>query len=173
MMKQRSRSVKPFAAWILGIAVAGCALAAFKPASADVAAPEPLTAFPQSLLAIRTAGGKVINFKIWTADRPSRQEQGLMFVHSMDKHAGMLFVFPAAERISMWMKNTYLSLDMVFIDAAGRIDYIAPRAAPQSLDIIRAPRPISAVLELNGGTCEDLGIAPGDLVLNQNLQKTR
>ncbi len=140
-------------------------------ACADVTAPEPLSAFPQSLLAIRTASGKVVNFKIWTADRPSRQEQGLMFVRDIDDHAGMLFLFEPVRQISMWMKNTYLPLDLLFIDTAGRIDYIAARATPLSTAIISDPRPVAAVLELKGGIAENFGIKVGDTVLHESFHK--
>ena len=140
-------------------------------AVADVAAPEPLSAFPQSLLAIRTTSGKVVNFKIWTADRPSRQEQGLMFVHDIDDHAGMLFLFEPVRQISMWMKNTYLPLDLLFIDAKGRIDYIARRATPLSTEIISDPRPVAAVLEVKGGITESFGIQTGDTVLYESFGK--
>ena len=130
------------------------------------AEPEPLSAFPKTQLAIRTASGPVINFLVWVADTPARSEQGLMFVRELDAHAGMLFIFPGAERVSMWMKNTYVSLDMLFIGADGRIDYIAARTAPQSLDIISAPSPAREVLELKGGVAEQLGIRVGDAVLH-------
>jgi uncharacterized protein len=129
------------------------------------AAPEPLSAFPKSQLAIRTSTGHVLNFLVWIADNPSRSEQGLMFVRDMDDHAGMLFEFPGGDRPSMWMKNTYLSLDMLFIGADGRIDYIAPRLTPLSLDIISPPMPAHAVLELKGGVSEQLGIRVGDIVV--------
>jgi uncharacterized membrane protein (UPF0127 family) len=138
-------------------------------AFAEDSAPEPLSAFPQSVLAIRTASGHVLNFLIWSADRPSRAEQGLMFVRDMDDHAGMLFVFPGDKRVTMWMKNTYLSLDMVFIAADGRIEYIAKRTTPLSLGIISAPNPARAVLELKGGISEQLGIHVGDWVLHRSL----
>jgi uncharacterized protein len=130
---------------------------------------EPLFQFPQSTLSIHTAAGHTVKFSIWTADQPSRQEQGLMFVREMDDHAGMLFVFPVSQRISMWMKNTYISLDMLFLDTQGRIDYIAARTKPLTLDLIEAPRPVTAVLELKGGITERLGIHIGDTVLAQGL----
>lgn len=149
--------------WVLSILLTAAA------AFADSAPPEPLSAFPQSLLAIRTNNGSVINFKIWDADTPRRQEQGLMFVRAIDEHAGMLFVFPASQIQSMWMKNTYLPLDLLFIDDKGRIDTIAARAKPLVLDIISAPTPARAVLELNGGACERLGIKVGDQIIHSRL----
>ncbi|MEA3137954.1 MAG: uncharacterized protein QOK23_123 [Gammaproteobacteria bacterium] len=134
--------------------------------------PEPLSAFPQSLLAVRTAAGKVVNFKIWMADSPRREEQGLMFVREMDEHAGMLFMFPENHRVSMWMKNTYISLDLVFLNAKGKIDYIAANATPKSETIIGPPTPEYAVLELNGGACGRFGIKVGDLVLHKNFKNS-
>ena len=162
----------------IGASLISCALlfgglAAASSESAEATAPEPLSAFPQSLLAIRTASGKVVNFKIWTADRPRRQEQGLMFVQDIDEHAGMLFLFAPTRQIFMWMKNTYLSLDLLFIDASGRIDLIAARATPLSTDIISDPRPVAAVLELKGGITDKFGIRSGDIVLHESFKKPR
>jgi uncharacterized protein len=135
------------------------------------AAPEPLSAFPQSLLAIRTASGNVVNFKIWEADTPKREEQGMMFIREMDEHTGMLFMFPENRPVTMWMKNTYVSLDLLFLNAQGKIDYIAQRATPRSETIIGPPTPEFAVLELKGGACEQFGIKVGDKVLHKNFKK--
>ncbi len=135
--------------------------------------PEPLSAFPQSLLAVRTAAGKVINFKIWIADTPRREEQGMMFVHEMDEHTGMLFMFPENRLVSMWMKNTYIPLDLLFLDAKGKIDFIAASATPQSETIIGPPTPEYAVLELKGGTCVHFDIKRGDVVLYKNFHNAR
>lgn len=137
----------------------------------EAAAPEPLTAFPQSLLAIKSATGKVVNFKIWTADTEQREQQGLMFIRNMDEHAGMLFMFPQNQPVTMWMKNTYISLDLLFLNARGKIDYIAAGATPLSETIIGPPTPEYAVLELKGGACERLGIKVGDIVLHKNFKK--
>jgi uncharacterized membrane protein (UPF0127 family) len=140
------------------------------------AAPEPLSAFPRSLLAVRTASQKVINFRVWLADTPQRDQQGLMFVKSMDEHEGMLFVFQdSTGPVSMWMKNTYIPLDMLFMDAKGHVDYIKVNATPLSLDIIAPPRAEYAVLELNGGATQRLGIHEGDTVVHaafKNLPHT-
>jgi uncharacterized membrane protein (UPF0127 family) len=137
---------------------------------AQGAAPEPLSAFPQSLLAIRTSSGKVVNFKIWLADTKRREEQGMMFVREMDEHTGMLFMFPENKPVSMWMKNTYVSLDLLFLNAQGKIDYIAAHATPLSEAIIGPPMPEFAVLELKGGACEQFGIKVGDTVLHKNFK---
>ncbi len=135
-------------------------------AAAAVPGMEPLSAFPRSLLAIRTAGGSVLNFKIWTADTPARREQGLMFQRQLDEHAGMLFLFTPDRPIAMWMKNTYLSLDLLFVGRDGRITYIARQAKPMSEDIIAPPGPVHAVLELNGGAADRFGIREGDRVVH-------
>jgi uncharacterized protein len=132
-------------------------------ASVADSAPEPLSAFAQTVLSVRTHAGNVHNFKIWIADRPARQEQGLMYIRQLDDYGGMLFVFPDDRDISMWMKNTYIPLDMLFLRADGRIDSIVA-AIPQSLDIIASRVPVRAVLELNAGTAKRLDIVPGDRV---------
>jgi uncharacterized protein len=144
-------------------------LAALLPPGIASADTEPLFQFPQSAASIHTSAGRDVKFRIWTADRPNRQEQGLMFVRDMDDHAGMLFLFQGSQQITMWMKNTYLSLDMLFLDERGRIDFIAPRTKPLSLDLIQAPRPVTAVLELKGGITERLGIHIGDKVLAEGV----
>lgn len=140
---------------------------------AQSAAPEPLSAFPQSMLAVKTANGKVVNFKIWLADTKQREEQGMMFVRTMDVHTGMLFMFPENKPVSMWMKNTFVSLDLLFLDAHGKIDYIAASATPESTAIIGPASPEYAVLELKGGACEQFGIKVGDHVIHSNFKNTR
>jgi uncharacterized membrane protein (UPF0127 family) len=153
--------------WVAAIMLCtGAAFAAGGARAQEEPAPEPLSAFPQSLLAIRTVAGKVVNFKIWTADNRRREEQGLMFVHEMDEHAGMLFVFAGNQRPTMWMKNTYISLDLLFINEKGRIENIVAQAKPLSLSIIQPPNPALAVLELKGGASELLGIKIGDSVVH-------
>ena len=151
--------------WAAGLLIVASA------ALAQSAPPEPLSAFPQSLLAIRTGSGKVVNFKIWEADTPKREEQGMMFIREMDEHTGMLFMFPENKQVIMWMKNTYVSLDLLFLNAQGKIDYIAEKATPQSEARIGPRTPEFAVLELKGGACERFGIKVGDQVLHKNFKK--
>jgi uncharacterized membrane protein (UPF0127 family) len=76
----------------------------------------------------------------------------------------MLFDYKQPTMATMWMRNTLIPLDMLFVDAQGRIVNIHERAVPQSDDVIAAAGPVRAVIELNGGTAEHLGIVPGDKV---------
>lgn len=85
-------------------------------------------------------------------------------VKSLAPNTGMLFIFDQPERIQMWMKNTLIPLDMLFIDAHGRIDSIAANTTPMSLKIIDAKRPVLAVLEIAGGMTARAGIGAGAIV---------
>ena len=87
-----------------------------------------------------------------------------MFVRALPDLRGMLFVHESPRPISMWMKNTYIPLDMVFIDAHGRIQQIVEQTTPHSLDIIRSKEPALAVLEIAGGEARRLGLHPGQRV---------
>ena len=169
---RRGPAVRGFAAAAIAATVlAGATLPAAMPARAQDSRLEPLSAFAQTLLSIRTAASRVVNFQVWIADNPRRSEQGLMFVRSLDDHAGMLFPFSGREPVAMWMKNTYLPLDMVFVDAHGRIIRIAKHTKPLSLDLIAAPAGTRAVVELKGGICDRFGIAAGDRVLSDALTR--
>jgi uncharacterized protein len=132
----------------------------------------PLSDFPRSQLAIRTAAGSVHAFKIWIADNQARDMQGLMFVKHIDDHEGMLFVYPDDRVITMWMKNTFIPLDMVFISADGHVAHIEQNTLPQSLDIVSAPQMVRAVLEINAGVVERLQIKVGDRVSSHALVVT-
>ena len=115
-------------------------------------------------LAIRTADGHVRDFTVEVASSEEQRETGLMDRPSMPLDHGMLFDFGADRAVAMWMKDTLIPLDMLFIDRAGKIVGIRMRAVPQSKEIIGSPGPVRAVLEVNGGTAERLGIAVGDRV---------
>jgi uncharacterized membrane protein (UPF0127 family) len=139
------------------------------PALAQMGPLEDLAAFPRGKLEI-SEGKKVKHtFDVWLADSPSRQAQGLMFVRALPDMQGMLFVHEKPMPISMWMKNTYIPLDMVFIDARGRIQQIVEQATPHSLDIIRSKDPALAVLEIAGGEARRLGLHTGQHVAHPAL----
>jgi uncharacterized membrane protein (UPF0127 family) len=124
-----------------------------------------LQKFPTSELTIISATGPH-RFKVELAETPAQMTQGLMFRTSLAPDAGMLFEYHEPTAATMWMRNTLIPLDMLFVDAQGRIVNIHERAVPQSLDVIAAAAPVRAVIELNGGTASRLGIAPGDQVVH-------
>jgi uncharacterized membrane protein (UPF0127 family) len=119
--------------------------------------------FATSELTIQTAGGSQ-KFAIELALSDAQMEQGLMFRRSMPANAGMLFDFKHPTNVTMWMKNTLIPLDMLFLDDSRRIIDIRERAVPYSTDIIASRVPARYVIELNGGTVARLGIKPGDQV---------
>jgi uncharacterized membrane protein (UPF0127 family) len=122
-----------------------------------------LATFKKSELTIETTGGSR-HFSVELAIEPQQKEQGLMFRRNMAPDAGMLFDYARPEPVAMWMKNTLIPLDMLFIGSDGRVVNIRERAVPGSLDTIESAGPVRAVLELNGGTVARLGIKPGDKV---------
>ena len=103
-------------------------------------------------------------FTVELADEPDEIRTGLMFRESMDPDAGMLFDFGQPREASMWMKNTLIPLDMLFMDPAGKFIAIARNTVPGSLRTVTPGVPVKAVLELNGGRAAELGIEPGDEV---------
>ncbi|HTT79847.1 MAG TPA: DUF192 domain-containing protein [Stellaceae bacterium] len=120
--------------------------------------------FPKSSLTIVTASGRH-KFAVEVATTPAQLEQGLMFRRHLAANAGMIFDFGTPQMAAMWMKNTLIPLDMLFVDAKGRIVNIDQRAIPLSLEPIAAAAPVRAVIELNGGTAARLAIKPGDRVI--------
>ena len=124
-----------------------------------------LQQFPTSELTIISATGPH-RFKVELAKTPAQMTQGLMFRTSLAPDAGMLFEYQQPTAATMWMRNTLIPLDMLFVDAQGRIVNIHERAVPQSLELIAAAEPVRAVIELNGGTAARLGIEPGDRVVH-------
>jgi uncharacterized membrane protein (UPF0127 family) len=121
---------------------------------------EDLANFPRTTLEI-ASGAKRHRFDVWVADTDARKEQGLMFVRDLPQSQGMLFV-DCCEGI--WMKNTYIELDIVFVGQDGRIAKIAERAHPFDETNIPAPGPVGAVVELRGGAALELGLKLGDHV---------
>ncbi len=115
-----------------------------------------------SLVIVTKAGPQV--FSVELADNPQKKVRGLMFREYLGQDRGMLFLYPANTQINMWMKNTLIPLDMIFIDSESRIRNIAENTEPLSEDTISSDGGVRAVLEVPGGTAARLGIAPGDRV---------
>jgi uncharacterized membrane protein (UPF0127 family) len=114
-------------------------------------------------LAIATAGGRHA-FMVEVARDDATRAQGLMYRRSLAADRGMLFDFKRVEPIAMWMQNTYVSLDMLFIRPDGTIARVAANTEPLSTRTIPSGEPVLAVLEVVAGTAARLGIRPGDRV---------
>jgi uncharacterized membrane protein (UPF0127 family) len=112
---------------------------------------------------VETASGKEV-FKAEIADTPELRQKGLMYRKEMAADAGMLFDFGAPRPVHMWMKNTYISLDMIFIRADGTVIAIGANTEPLSEAVVGVEEPVKGVLEVVAGTAARLGIKPGDRV---------
>lgn len=115
-------------------------------------------AFDKDVLVIAASKPACYVFDIYLALSTQQHARGLMFVRYMPELTGMLFVYRQPHVLSLWMKNTYIPLDMVFIRADGTIANIETNTVPLSLDSVRAIEPLNYVLELNAGVTERLGI---------------
>ena len=116
----------------------------------------------ETLVIETSKGARTITIEL--AETAEQKALGLMFRTEMARDHGMLFPYEQEEEITMWMKNTYLSLDMIFIKSDGRVLRVEERTKPLSEAIISSRGRARAVLELVAGTARDLGIKPGDLV---------
>lgn len=119
--------------------------------------------FRTAPLEIVTATG-VYPMTVEVAETPAQRERGLMYRTEMAADAGMIFNYHTDQRVAIWMKNTVLPLDLLFINADGSVFDVVKGAVPYSLEIIPSGGPVRAVLELNAGTVERLSIRRGDTV---------
>ena len=121
--------------------------------------------FSQSQILIVSKSG-THKFTVDVAATAAQRQLGLMFREEMAADRGMLFDFGEEKLISMWMKNTLISLDMLFVDKTGTILQIEHATIPMSLDSISGNAPALSVIELNAGVTKELGIFEGDQVLH-------
>jgi hypothetical protein len=138
--------------WVVASFVALCA---FGVGSARAASVQPLEIVTKSAVHV---------FSVEMATTEQEKETGLMYRKELADGKGMLFDFSPEQEVSMWMKNTYISLDMIFIKADGRILRIAENTEPLSTKIIPSNGPVKGVLEVIAGTAQKYGIKPGDRV---------
>jgi len=110
-------------------------------------------------------------FHVELADTAAERAQGLMFREEMSRNAGMLFVYPWPQRVTFWMKNTLIPLDMIFADARGTVRHVHQNAVPEDLTPIPGGDDILVVLEINGGLAGALGIAPGSEIRHPALDR--
>jgi uncharacterized protein len=123
-------------------------------------------AFSRSTLQIATPDAKLHKIDVWIADNDARRARGLMFVENLADDAGMLFIYPEPQPVAIWMKNTPLSLDILFVRADGRVHRIAENATPQSTDTIPSDGIVLAVIELKAGSAARMKIRPGAQVIH-------
>ena len=132
------------------------------PVQAEISAPEQLVGWKQELIAIEKVRGENVVINAYIADTPAKRAQGLMHVTDLPENAGMLLVFSQPRQISIWMKNTLISLDILFLNPSGRIVKIHKNAEPLSLASIPSHARVKWVLELNAGVAGKLNLRLGD-----------
>jgi uncharacterized protein len=137
-----------------------------------------LPAFAQSVvkfdkepLVIQTTSGQKYNFTVEIADTNEQRQRGLMYRQEMAADAGMIFDFGTSKRVQMWMENTVLPLDMLFVDRAGIVRGVKQNAVPYSRDIIDSVTAVKYVIELNAGAAAKLGLKAGDMVTSPTIAK--
>lgn len=123
----------------------------------------PLDEFPKGTLEIQQQR-EAHKFEIWIAETSRQQSQGLMFVRDLPQDRGMLFIAEKPRVFSMWMMNTFIPLDMVFIGTDGRIAKIAANTTPHSLATVSSDAPVKAIVELRGGEAARRSLKVGDRV---------
>jgi uncharacterized membrane protein (UPF0127 family) len=139
--------------WLFAVAVAAlCFFSGFEGRAASF----------QPLEIVTTSGVQFFSVEMATTDE--EKTTGLMYRKELPDGKGMLFDFSPEQQVSMWMKNTFISLDMIFIQADGRILRIAENTEPQSTSIISSGGLAKGVLEVIAGTAKKYGIRPGDRV---------
>jgi len=124
----------------------------------------PVSGLPVIPLTVTTPGGSVHAFRVEVARTEQEQAKGLMFRTTMGPDEGMIFPYTPPQSVAFWMKNTVLSLDIVFVGADHRVVNIAANATPYSEQSLPAAAPVSGVLELNAGRAKALGIVAGSKV---------
>ena len=133
-----------------------------------LALPGPVRAgssLPVETVTIETTKGRTA-FQAEIADTAQERSQGLMFRQSMPQGHAMLFDFGKPRAVAMWMKNTRISLDMIFADNRGKVIAVAEDTVPFSTDTISVNEPVRAVLEVNAGTARRIGLKPGGRLIH-------
>lgn len=122
----------------------------------------PVGAAAAATLLVKRADGAQVRFDVELARDDTQRARGLMYRRALPARAGMWFDFGREREVQMWMKNTYIALDMVFVDSAGVVRGVHQGAEPLSLNRIHAPVAVRYVLELNAGEARRYAIARGD-----------
>jgi uncharacterized protein len=162
-----------FASMVARLRIGGRLMTSLAAASAVLAIlwanPAARAASVQPLEIVTKSGVQVFSVEMATTEE--EKQTGLMYRKELPDGKGMLFDFSPEQPISMWMKNTYISLDMIFIRADGRILRIAENTEPHSTKIISSGGLARGVLEVIAGTAQKYGIQPGDRVAHPLFNK--
>ena len=121
--------------------------------------------FPRTQLIIDTGGSGCVMFRVYVAQTRDHRAQGLMHIRSMDEDEGMVFLYPQPTDVSMWMKNTIIPLDMLFVGPDLSIAAVHEGAVPWSEDIIHPGVETSVVIELNAGAVQRFNIRRGNRII--------
>ena len=127
-------------------------------------------AFDTGTLTLKTDSGPH-SFNIEIANTGGERVLGLMYRRELPADAGMLFLYDPPQPITMWMRNTILSLDMIFIGTDGKVHRIESHTEPFSTEVISSDGAVQGVLEVNAGTAAKIGLKPGDEVVFPGLRK--
>jgi uncharacterized membrane protein (UPF0127 family) len=119
-------------------------------------------------LVLKTDSGEH-SYTVEVAESDGDRRMGLMFRRTLPEQSGMLFLYDPPQAAAMWMQNTYIPLDMIFISADGRVHRIAANTEPFSTDLIPSGGDVAAVLELNAGQAAKIGLKRGDQVIFPGL----
>ncbi len=125
---------------------------------------------PVSPLKVETAQG-CFKFEVELAVSPSERNIGLMYRHQMADDHGMLFLNPEVQYNSFWMKNTYISLDIIFINADGTVANIVANTIPLNLEPVLSTEPVLGVLELTAGQAARMGLKVGDKITHEIFER--
>ena len=136
-----------------------------QPAVSTGTVPELDGAFDFSTLDIVNDDGETLSFDVYLATTPEQQKRGLMYIRELPASTGMLFVYREDDYHSMWMKNTYIPLDMIFARSDGTVSSIIADTVPLTLKTQAAMEPVRYVLELNAGTARRLAIGTASRLL--------
>ncbi len=129
-------------------------------------ASEDVVRLPVEEVVVTTDQGDV-TFATEIATNNETRTRGLMFRRSMGEREAMLFYWQDPLVVSMWMRNTYIPLDMLFVTADGIVVHVESNTVPHSLDVISAGREVSAVMEIVAGSAAKLGIRPGSRLMHR------
>jgi len=152
------------------IILCSCILFFLSETAASAKTLEDLQNLEKGSVSIKLDSNESIEFKVLIAESNKDRRKGLMHIESMQENQGMLFVFNPPRKVSMWMRNTPMTLDILFIDKDGKIINIEKNTTPYSTKALSSRGTIQWVLEIAGGLSEKLGIKTGDVLLLDSIK---